>query len=241
MPSQLVGFFPPRRLSWNEFKGNPTTKELEELRRIAAGHPNMTVGMAGTYSSFTVNFGGSVPSDPVLTSIPGSSPATFALADTIVATVNFDGARSWKQIGPLSLKGEQLLLDHEQGHFDLTALIARDCFIDLMQLKAKTFPSRQAGQAEANQIVADYQSKLSRIQTTYDKDTTHGAWVTPYMAMMAERKESFQNKWEGFIQRARTEKRQPQVIAPDGSIYLVPLLKVLDDGGFLFPSVPPRP
>jgi hypothetical protein len=235
MPSMLVGFFPPRRLAWFEFAGNPTPEGLAELRRIAASEPTKTVGMAEILSSFTVNFGGSKANDPVLTPIPGSSPTAFTLADTIVITVKFDSPRSWKQIDPLSLKGEQLLLDHEQGHFDLTALIARDCFIDLMQLKAKTFPSRQAGEAEANKVVADYQSKLRRIQRTYDKDTTHGAWVTSTVGMIGERKESFQNKWEGFIQRARTEERQPQVIAPDGKPYKVPLLKVLDDGGFLFP------
>jgi hypothetical protein len=235
MPSSLVGFFPLRRLSWNEFRGKPTPAELAELQRIAAGAPTKTIGMAGTHSSFAVNFGGSNAGEPVLTPIPGSSPMAFTLADTIVITVNFDSARSWKQIGPLSSTGQQILLDHEQGHFDLTALIARDCFIDLMQLKAKTFPSQQAGQAEANKVVADYQRKLRGIQRTYDNDTTHGAWVTPTLAMMGERKETFQNKWEGFIKRAQTEGRQPQVTAPNGAIYKVPLLKVLDDGGFLFP------
>ncbi len=203
MPSKLIGL--TRKLEWREFIGTPTPKELAELRQVAATAPDKTVGFAGIRSSFTVT---------------GST-----ITDDIVVTVNFDGG--WKQLGGLSARGEQFLLDHEQGHYDFTALMARDCFIDLMQLKAKTFPK-----TEQDGIVADYKRKLAAIQKKYDDDTNHGAWVTP--SFLPERKESFQTKWEGFIERARTQERTPQVTAPDAATYKVPLLKVLDDGGFVF-------
>jgi hypothetical protein len=236
MPSRLIGLM--RQLTWDEFRGNPTQKELAELQQIAANAAGKTVGMAGTHSDFTVNFGGGRPDDPVLTPVPGSSPPAFALADTVVATVTFDGARSWKRIAPLTLRGEGFLLDHEQGHYDITALMARDCFIDLMQLKAQTFASPQAGQTAARDIVRRYKSRVGPIQDKYDGDTTNGAWFVP--SRLPERKESFQTKWEGFILRARGEERQPPAggVAEgspvDGVRYKVRLLDVLAGGGFTF-------
>ena len=109
--------------------------------------------------------------------------------------------------------------------------MARDCFIDLMQLKTKIFASQQAGQKEAKDIVADYKKKLDTVQDTYDTDTTHGAWVTP--SFLPERKETFQIKWEGFIQKAKTVERSSGGSSPaDGATYKVRLLDVLNDGGF---------
>ena len=163
----------------------------------------------------------------------------FTLADTVTITINMNNMLSWKKIEPLTLKGEALLLDHEQGHYDLTALMARDCFIDLMQLKAKTFPNQQVAQKEANDMVLAYQKKLTAMQKLYDDKTRHGAWVTPSFGARAlgERKETDQNQWEFWIQTAKTEERQPAMTAPDGkgTPYKVTILKVLEDkGNFVF-------
>jgi hypothetical protein len=184
--------------------------------------------MAAIKSGFTVSFGGTRPDVPVMTGSAGA----FVLGDNITLRVVFDDKRSWKRIAPLTLKGEQLLLDHEQGHYDITALMARDCFIDIMQLKAKTYGSEQDGRTEATDIVGDYRTKLEAIQKTYDNDTTHGAWVTP--SFLPERKESFQTKWEGFIHIAKSEIRQPEVSSPFGKPYKVRLLEVLAKNGFTF-------
>jgi hypothetical protein len=228
MPSSLIGL--RRKLTWSEFIGKPTAQELQKMQQIAAGATG-TVGMAATKSNFTVNFGGQTPADPVLTLVPGSSQS-FILGNDIVVTVIFDAAGSWKRIGPLTATGEQLLLDHEQGHYDITSLMARDCFIDLMQLKANTYSSVQDGQKAARDIVKSYKDKLNPVQDKYDDDTTHGAWVTPSMG--PERKETFQNKWEMFIKRALTQDRTPEMTAPDGASYKVRLLEVLATGGFTF-------
>jgi len=144
----------------------------------------------------------------------------------------FDGGS--KSLGPLTAKGQELLLDHEQGHYDITALMARDCFIDLMQLKAKTFSSQAEGRQAAKDIEAEYQGKLKLVQKTYDNDTNHGAWVTTSSMVVPEHKETFQTKWEMFITRARTLERSPPISAPDGATYKRRLLDVLDDGGFVF-------
>ena len=193
--------------------------------------------MAGIFSDFTVNFGGGNSNVPTPAAVLGVSPTVFTLADTVTVTINMNKKLSWKRIEPLSSKGEALLLDHEQGHYDLTALMARDCFIDLMQLKAKTFPNQQAVQKEANDIVSAYQKKLKAMQKLYDDKTRHGAWVTPSFGArgMGERKETDQNQWEFWIQTAKTEERQSPMTAPDGTPYKVTILKVLEDkGNFVF-------
>ena len=191
-------------LVWGEFIGIPTPEDLQKMQSVAAGASGKSVGMAQIRSGFSVNFGGKPPGEPVLEPVPGS-PQSFALADRISVTVTFDPLHSWKRIDPLTAAGEQFLLDHEQGHYNISALMARDCFIDLMQLKSKIFASKPAGQKEAKDIIADYKNKLDKVQDTYDVDTTHGAWVTP--SMLPERKKSFQIKWKGSIEKARTTAR----------------------------------
>jgi hypothetical protein len=227
MASKFIGL--TRQLGWDQFTGTPTPQELQKMQQVAAGASG-TVGMAAVKSSFKVHFGGKNPDEPVLIPAPGGSG--FSLGDDVVVTAIFDQTGSWKRIDPLTTKGEELLLDHERGHYDLTALMARDCFIDLMQLKAKTFSSQADGQAAAKDIVKSYRDKLEKIQKKYDDDTIHGAWVTPMMG--PERKETFQTKWEMYITRARTEERNPAMIAPDGKFYKVRILDVLANGGFIF-------
>jgi Bacterial protein of unknown function (DUF922) len=211
MSSKLIGLI--HKLEWKEFMGKPNQAEIAKLQKVAATS-GKTVGMAATRSTFDVS---------------GSTTN-----DDIVITAFFNPGLSWKQINSLSASGAQFLLDHEQGHYDITALMARDCFIELMQLKSKTFPNAVAAQDEQNKIVADFQRKLNAIQDTYDFETNHGAWVSP--ARLPERKGTVQIQWEGFIQTAMTQERSPKETAPDGTTYKVPLLEVLDKkGNFVFP------
>jgi hypothetical protein len=222
--------------------GKPTAKELTEIARIAAGAPGKTVGSAQTSSDFTVDFGGGtggrINPDPVLTADP-DNPKAFVLADNIVVTVTFNANGSWKLLAPLTLTGEQFLLDHEQGHYNISALMGRDCFIKLMQLKANSYGSRADGEQAARNVIAFYHDRLQPAQDTYDSDTTHGAWFVP-SSMGLERKGSDQTKWEGFLTRARTERRVPEIRSPaDNEPYKVRLLDVLATAGFTIQ--PPTP
>ncbi len=224
MPSTLIGL--KKTLVWTQFTGAPSASDLRELQRIAASS-GKTLGMAGITSSFNVKFGGKDEA----TLLP--SGGGFTLADDVVVTVVFDSQKSWKQIDPLSAITAQLLLDHEQGHYDFTALMARDCFIDLMQLKSQTFSDVATGRSAAKSIVDTYQTKLKTVQKTYDSDTFHGGWVVPSSGFFPPRKESYQVKWEGFITSAFTVERQPQVVAPtDGATYKIRILDAIATGGF---------
>src|SRR4051794_26293148 len=46
-------------------------------------------------------------------------------------------------------------LNHEQGHFNLTALLARDFFVDVMLLKQETFASQELCIAKIDAIKND--------------------------------------------------------------------------------------
>ncbi|HLK67572.1 MAG TPA: DUF922 domain-containing protein [Bryobacteraceae bacterium] len=225
MSSSLIGLF--KKLEWTDFRGSPSQKELQALQNAAASS-GQTVGMAGTSSTFNVKFSGK--DDPVLNSVPGAS--TFVLDDNVIATVVFDPQKSWKRIDPLSDIGKDLLLDHEQGHYDISALMARDCFIDIMQLKAKTYATKKDGEDEAKNIVKSYKDKLQKVQDEYDDDTTHGAWVQPSSGFFKERKSSDQLKWENFFNQARTSARASGDSSPDGIAYKIRLLDVLKAAGF---------
>ena len=232
MASSLEGLF--RRVSWDDFKGFPNQAERRRLEAAQANAgPGKTVGMAGIAPDFTVIWGTSSPKEPNLIPVAGTSPVQYVLADTIVVTATVKQARSWKQIEPLPPAAQALLLQHEQGHYDATALVARDCFIALMRLKGRTFGSVKEGRKEAADIVHEHRTKLDAIQVAYDFDTTDGAWES--FGSLGLRKGLLQLKWEGYFTRARTETRSPVdgdvPQSPDGVPYKKTLADILTGAG----------
>ncbi|HUA61809.1 MAG TPA: hypothetical protein VML19_23845 [Verrucomicrobiae bacterium] len=181
-----------KALAWTDFQGNPDPQK-----------PNL---QAFTHASFNMPVWSPVP-------IPGTRTGHFE--DNLVITISMDPQRSWKRNPPNDL------LRHEQGHYDITALIARDLFIDLMALKANTYPTAAAGLADLRVVLDRYNNKTSRINTIYDsmQQTNHGNIPTA------------QTRWNGMIQRAFSEPRVPQMTAPDGAVYKVQFLDVLGQNG----------
>ncbi len=146
------------------------------------------------------------------------------LADSVTVTIQLLGQRSWAKkqlIGSWSQQAQNDLLRHEQGHYDITALMGRDMFIDLMALKTQTFPTPGALQAAVNALGQRYAPQS--IHTKYDsaQETNHG------------RNASQQRSWDGYIQSAFTQQRAPVVRAPDGATYKTRLLDVLRNAGKL--------
>jgi hypothetical protein len=135
-------------------------------------------------------------------------------------TISFDADNSWKAswVGSQPAVEQNRILKHEQGHFDLVALLGRDYFLGLMQLKAKIY-SRQADfQNDFNALNAQFLQKIQPIQTKYDAETNHG---------MIQAK---QDLWNGFITSAFTEPRVPPASAADGIPLKRPILEVLSAG-----------
>ncbi len=188
MPSRLVGLI--KTLSWNDFQGTPDPRK-----------PNMLAFTSATFSL--------PPIGPTL--IPGTR--SFHFEDNVVITITMNSSKSWKR----QAQPSNDLLKHEQGHYDITALIARNLFIEIMQLKANTYANGAAALADLRPIITKFGGKAEKISVIYDavQQTDHGT-NAPQQAT-----------WNAMIRRAFTEPRNPPMSAPDGTPYKVPFLDVL--------------
>jgi len=113
------------------------------------------------------------------------------------------------------------LLAHEQGHYNLVALLGRDFFLSLMRLKAATYPNAGAAQADLTAASAATAGKAQALQDRYDTDTQNGTNATQ------------QARWLGFITTAFTMPVSPPQTAADGAPIKVPILEVLRRNGIV--------
>jgi len=181
-----------KTLTWNDFSGTPDPQK-----------PNLQAFTSASFNLPTVT--------PTL--VPGTT--NYHFEDNVAITIAMNLQKSWKRTPPNDL------LKHEQCHYDIVALIARDLFIDIMQLKANTYPNGPAALADLRPILTKYGGKVEKINVIYDslQQTNHG-YNPPSQA-----------KWNAMIQRAFTEPRNPLESAPDGTPYKIPLLDVLSQNG----------
>lgn len=198
MPSKLVGLF--KTLAWTDFTGTP---------------PAGSSHLAFTSADFTL---------PAVTVVKDAASGQFVMNDNITITINFNASKSWKKMADINakkLRTPAQILKHEQGHYDIVALIARDLFIDLMQLKANVYANQNALNADVAPILKKYNGTAQKIIDKYDSATEsdHGE------------NGAGQTKWDGFIKSAFTTPRTPAQSAPDGTTYKTPLLDVLKTGG----------
>jgi hypothetical protein len=141
----------------------------------------------------------------------------FQLSDNITVTITFIAGQSWRAnwVKNMSMEDQNRLLKHEQGHYNLGALIGRDFFLELMQLKLLTFSGLAEFQREQMRLKSALIDKIRPIQVKYDSDTIHGT-------VQAQ-----QNKWDNLINTAFTVPRNPPATAADGVPLKRPLLDVL--------------
>ena len=194
MASQLVGRV--HRVQWSDFQGQvPPNASLD-------AHIDTRAGLNYGYST-------------------GAGGAA-EIADNVTVTIHVRRQHSWAKKSRINSWPQQArsdLLRHEQGHYDITALMGRDFFIELMALKGRSFPSLSALQTEVNRLGGVYDPQP--IHNKYDatSETDHG------------RNAASQRTWDGYIQAAFTQTRTPLVRAPDGSSYKKRLLDVLRQAG----------
>lgn len=201
MSSKLTGLF--RTLTWDDFKGSPP----------ASNPHNM---LAETKA---------VSSEPFFSFSPEGKGAakTWQLNDSIVINITIDSTKSWKLSSVASMTQQQKdkLLNHEQGHYNLVALMARDMFLELMQVKG----IRTSIPQDASKICLDIQKRYKAVaqplQDLYDSssETDHGKTATK------------QSLWDGFIKTAFTKPRASQMSSPDGTVYKEEILSVLRSNG----------
>jgi hypothetical protein len=207
MPSSLSGLI--RALAWTDFA----------RRQGSAPRPGQPSTAANTHTSFSAS-GTSV--QPVA----GTRPSQFRLVDSIAVRVAFDRNQSfvmsWVFGRPSQFQAD--MLNHEQGHYNITALVSRDFFIDVMQLKAQTFANGQAGIGAVQHIQRQSLDKIRNIQQLYDRE------VHPEQNSGRSRG-PIQQAWDSFIQSAFTQARSTGTQAPDGTIHKVRFIDVLTQGG----------
>jgi len=198
MASQLTGLF--RKLTWADFNGpQPSSNPNNMLAQAAPGFS---------------------PSGFATQSVGKGASQSWQLADTVLVAITFDSSKSWvlPSVAGMPQAEKDRLLKHEQGHYDLAALLARDMFIEMMQLKAARLSSSAAVSNEVKAVYARYQAIAQPLQDLYDDPTTqtdHG------------RTKTVQAKWDGFIQTAFTTPRASGGSAPDGTLYKEEILAVL--------------
>jgi len=211
--SRLIGL--KRRLAWSDFV---------VLR--SRNDPELRGNLAGIFLSTSARVGGAAVAPASFTGQNGK----FTLRDDVAVEPIFKGFQA-PEVGSLSNTESQLLLDHEQVHYDLQALNARDEFIEIMALKAQTFSTAAEGVIAVKDIIGRFDRLGNKIQSRFDdvSETGHLAWERPMMGPV--RKPLAESRWETFVTLARETPRQPEVTAPDGSPYKVPLERILADKG----------
>jgi hypothetical protein len=207
MASTITGLLRP--LAWNDFP----------VRQMNAPAPGQSATAAHTDTSFI--FGGSM-----FQPIPGMRPARFRLVDSITISVTFTRNKSfvmsWVFSRPQQFQDD--MLNHEQGHYNITALICRDFFVDVMLLKAQVFTTGQAGITSVRQIQQQSLEKIGNVQQLYDQE------VHPEQNSGLSRG-PIQQSWDRFIQAAFTQARSTGTQAPDGTPHKVRLIDVLTQNG----------
>lgn len=201
MGSQMTGLF--RKLAWSDFSGTQPSSNPHNM--VAQAAPEFSVTGASTQS------------------VGKGASQSWQLGDTVTVTIKFDSAKSWvlPLVSQMSQADKDALLKHEQGHYDLVALLARDCFIELMQLKGARLSSSAVVAQEVQSIHGRYGALAQPLQDLYDgkSQTDHG------------RDKAKQTVWDGFISTASSQTRVPAMSAPDGTSYKIEILDLLRQNG----------
>lgn len=195
MPSQLLGR--SRNVQWTDFVAPPPPNSH------AHAHIATDVNLAYTYAS---------------------GPGGVRLNDNVTVTIRLHQQQSWAKkqlINSWPSQARQDLLRHEQGHYDITALMGRDLFIDVMALKLQSFSNLSALQTALQTIRQRYDPQPVHNKYDHLQQTDHG------------RNAPQQTAWNQYIQTAFTKPRTPAMHGPDGAVYKVRLVDVLRAAGKL--------
>ena len=200
MASKLDGLF--RTLKWSDF--TTVTKPVPKPGDLAPG----------AFTDANIKLGSPKPN---VAQVPGSRPAVWKLEDAVTVLIEFNGSSSWVAdwVFTLSQDKQDKLLKHEQGHYDMNALMGRDMFIALMDLKPTDFKTRNEGVQAVNKIINANNTMVVKVRDAYENATKNG------------HDDTAQADWNGFFQTAFTTPRSPVRMTPDNKKVKITLLDVL--------------
>src|SRR6202162_2560268 len=195
MASRLLNLL--RVLTWNDFA---------KLNQSPA--PGSTAEVAQTATDI-------VPSGIATEPIVGSS--SVRLKDTIEVRIEFKPKESWvfKWVFTQPQSYQDDLLNHENGHYKIAALIGRDFFLALMKLKANTYANAAALRGDIDRAKKAIAEKAQPAQDKYDDDTKNGTYSGQ------------QTLWDGYISKAFVTPVNPAEQAADGTPIKISFLTVL--------------
>ena len=106
-------------------------------------------------------------------------PPNFMLVENPNVTVTLDKGQMWvaSWVSSRPATFQAALLNHEQGHYEISMLNAGDIFHELVSISGSAFASEQAGQAAVNSMVKRLFSAKA-IHDKYDLDTNGGLNAT---------------------------------------------------------------
>jgi hypothetical protein len=171
MASQLVNL--RRTLTWKNFTKKP----------FPVPDPGQMVDTAQTSAN-------GVPSGIVLDPAGGGK---FRLRDSIVVTIVLNSNECWVADWVFTAKDatyQNNLLKHEQGHYDITALLGRDLYNALVALRANTYDSGPDAKSAMDTEVQKISAIAQPMSDRYDADTKNGTDPTG------------QGNWNGYISTA---------------------------------------
>ena len=155
MPSELKGLF--KTLEWSNYSVRPEAPPKAGQIAVAA-HTD-------TLDSLVARPEG----------IPGTKK--FRLADTVQVSIflNASGTfqKSWVAT-TMSQAQRDDLLSHEQGHYDIHALLVRDFFLAVMELKSKEYGSPGGLTVDINAAQRATADKSAAVQAKVRYRNGHG-------------------------------------------------------------------
>lgn len=134
----------PRKVRWNEFRALEKPPDGEE-------------GDAYLESRF-----GTPPGKKY----PFKKSKSGWRMDGVEFVISIEGSKSWA----VKSKRNKDLLNHEQGHFDITGLVGREAYKAIKTLRARTQDALREGLGKFNRQM---QKKVDRLHERYDKETDH--------------------------------------------------------------------
>lgn len=201
MASVLTGVY--RKLKWADFQA---------LDAVPAGKPAWAA--AETVVSHTAT--GGLPQATTLSGLP----PVFHIPDNIAITVAMQPA-SWRLTSVSRWTGPQQvwLIKHEQGHYDIYALMVRDFFHRIQGMIGETFFDANDLKAQMLAHRAATIGRIAETQKAYDTDTQNS------------RDGSEQWTWWSAIERASQLHRSPLVKGRDGRFLRIELADALAKAG----------
>lgn len=152
-----------RVLVWDDF-GKP--------RKMSAPGPGEVKMAAQTAVGWVQN-----PTKLFVDPVKGSKPTVYKLAKPPTATVQLNKSKMWVAsfvFDDWSQAKRDALLAHEQIHYLIGALSARDYASDFAAIAGRTYDTESAGKDDIRDALArNNEANAQALQDAYDDDTKH--------------------------------------------------------------------